>query len=129
MSRDAGHFENPGALARLKSNDAKVGGGDWHRETRVMTEEAWPSPSQVGEDEVALDEVMRGSSGRAVALTRRSRGVQCAEPCDGGVDASVRTHGTRFERQGAGCETCSSSEAHLTSGVSGERSESTARRG
>jgi len=46
-----------------------------------------------------------------------------------GADASVGTHGTRFERQGARCETCSSSEAHLTSGVSGERSESAARRG
>ena len=76
MSRDAGHFENPGVLARLKSNAANVGGGDWHRGTPVMTADAWPSPSQVGEDEVALDEVMRGSSGRAVALTRRSRGVQ-----------------------------------------------------
>jgi len=41
-----------------------------------MTADAWPSPSQVGEDEVALHEVMRGSSGRAVALTRHSRGVQ-----------------------------------------------------
>ena len=39
-----------------------------------MTAGAWPSPSQVGEDEVARDEVMRGSSGRAVALPRRSRG-------------------------------------------------------
>ena len=76
MSRDAGHFENPGALARLKSSDANAGGGDWHRGTRVMTEDAWPSPSQVGEDEVALDEVMRGSSGRAVALPRHSSGMQ-----------------------------------------------------
>ncbi len=76
MSREAGHFENPGALARLKSNDANAGGGDWHQGTRVMTEDAWPSPSHVGEDEVALDEVMRGSSGRAVALPRRSRGMQ-----------------------------------------------------
>jgi hypothetical protein len=76
MSRDAGHFESPGVLARLKSDHANVGGGAWHRGTRVMTEEVWPSPSQVGEDEVALDEVMRGSSGRAVALTSRSRGVQ-----------------------------------------------------
>ena len=41
-----------------------------------MTADAWPSPSQVGEDEVALDEVMRGSSGRAVAVPRRSRGVR-----------------------------------------------------
>jgi len=41
-----------------------------------MTADAWPSPSQVGEDEVALDEVTRGSSGRAVALPRRSRGMQ-----------------------------------------------------
>ena len=73
MNGDAGHFENPGVLARLKSNDANVGGGDWHRRTPVMTADAWPSPSQVGEDEVALDEVMRGSSGRAVALPRRSR--------------------------------------------------------
>ena len=76
MRLEAGHFENPGALARLKSNDANVGGGDWHRGTRVMTAGAWPSPSQVGEDEVALDEVMRGSLGQAVALPRRSRGMQ-----------------------------------------------------
>ena len=76
MRRDTGHFEDPGALARLKSSDANVGGGDWHRGTRVMTEVAWPSPSQVGEDEVALDEVMRSPSGRAVALPRRSRGMQ-----------------------------------------------------
>jgi len=75
LSRDAGQFENPGALARLKSNDANVSGGDWHRGTRVMTADALPSPSQVGEDEVALSEVMLGSSGRAVALPRRSRGV------------------------------------------------------
>ena len=76
MNCDAGHFENPGALARLKSSGADVRGDDWHRGTPVRTEDAWPSPSQVGEDEVARDEVMRGSSGRAVALTRRSRGVQ-----------------------------------------------------
>ena len=62
MNCDAGHFKNPGALARLKSNDANVGGGDWHRGTRVMTADAWPSPSQVGEDEVARDEVMRSGS-------------------------------------------------------------------
>jgi len=36
----------------------------------VRTEDAWPSPSQVGEDEVARDEVMRSGMGRA----RRSRG-------------------------------------------------------
>jgi hypothetical protein len=84
MSCDAGHFENPGALARLKSNGANVGGGDWHRGTRVMTEEAWPSPSQVGEDEVALDEVTRGSSGRAVALERNavSRTLQWGRWCE-----------------------------------------------
>ena len=78
MSRDAGHFENPGALAQLKSNDANVGGGDWHRGAPVMTADAWPSPSRVGEDEVALDEVMRGSSGRAW----RCRGARevCSEP-------------------------------------------------
>ena len=76
MNCDAGHFENPGALARLKSSGANVGGGDWHRGTRVMTEEAWPSPSQVGEDDGDLDEVTRGSSGRAVALPRHSSGMQ-----------------------------------------------------
>ena len=76
MSREAGHFENPGALARPKSSDANEGGGGWHRGTRVMTEDAWASPSQVGEDEVVLDEVMRGSSARAVAFTRRSKGMQ-----------------------------------------------------
>ena len=76
MRLEPGHFENPGALGRLKSSDANVGGGDWHRGTRVMTEEAWPSPSQVGEDEVGLDEVMRGDSGRAVALPRRSKGLR-----------------------------------------------------
>ena len=70
MSRDAGHFENPGALARLKSSGADVRGDDWHRGTPVRTEDAWPSPSQVGEDEVARDEVMRSGMGSA----RRSRG-------------------------------------------------------
>jgi hypothetical protein len=92
MSRDAGHFENPGVLARLKSNAANVGGGDWHRGTPVMTADAWPSPSQVGEHEVALDEVMRGSSGRAW----RCRGAreECSEPSPAMgalVQASART--------------------------------------
>ena len=76
MRCEAEHFENPGALARLKSSGANVSGSDWHRGRPVETENVWPSPSQVGEDEVALDEVMRGSSGRAVMLPRRSRGMQ-----------------------------------------------------
>ena len=62
MSCDAGHFENPGALARLKNSGADVRGDDWHRGTPGRTEDAWPSPSQVGEDEVARDEVMRNGS-------------------------------------------------------------------
>ena len=72
MNREAGHFENPGALARLKSSGADVRGDDWHQGTPVRTEDAWPSPSQVGEDEVARDEVMR--SGAVVAS--RSHGLR-----------------------------------------------------
>ena len=59
MNGEAGHYENPGALARLKNSGADVRGDDWHRGTPVRTEDAWPSPSRVGEDEVARDEVMR----------------------------------------------------------------------
>ena len=59
MNCEAGHFENPGALARLKNSGANWSGDDWHRGTRVRIEDAWPSPSRVGEDEVARDEAMR----------------------------------------------------------------------
>ena len=62
MNCDAGHFENPGALARLKNSNAHVRGDDWQRGATVRTEAAYPSPSQVGEDEVARDEVMRSGS-------------------------------------------------------------------
>ncbi len=62
MNCDAGHFENSGALARLKSSGADVRGDVRHRGTRVGTEKAWLSPSQMGEDEVARDEVMRSGS-------------------------------------------------------------------
>jgi len=40
MSGDAGHFNDPGALARLKSGGADVRDDDWHRETPVRTEDA-----------------------------------------------------------------------------------------
>jgi hypothetical protein len=40
MSCDAGHFDSPGALARLKSSGADVPGDGWHRETPVKTEDA-----------------------------------------------------------------------------------------
>ena len=53
MNCDAGHFKNPGALVRLKISGANVRGDDWHREASVRTEGGCPSPSQVGEDEVA----------------------------------------------------------------------------
>ncbi len=59
MNCEAGHFENPGALARLKNSGANGSGDDWHRGTRARTEDAWPSPSRAGEDEAARDEVMR----------------------------------------------------------------------
>jgi len=62
MSCEAGHFENPGAPARLTNSGANVRGDDLHRGTPVRTEDAWPSPSQVGEDEVARDEVMRSGA-------------------------------------------------------------------
>jgi hypothetical protein len=65
MSCEAGNFENPGALARLKNSSANGNGDDWHRGSRVRTEDAWPSPSQVGEDEVAREEVMRSGAGDA----------------------------------------------------------------
>jgi hypothetical protein len=80
MSCDAGHFENPGVLARLKNSGADVCGDDWHWGTRGGTENAWPSPSQVGEDEVARDEVMRNGSveawsNRGLGGNRMSRWV------------------------------------------------------
>jgi hypothetical protein len=59
MNCEAGYFENPGALARLKNSGANGSGDDWHRGTRARTEDAWPSPSRAGEDEAARDEVMR----------------------------------------------------------------------
>ena len=65
MSCEAGHFETPGVLARLKNSGADVRSDDWHRGTRGRSEDAWPSPSQVGEDEVARDEVMRSGAGDA----------------------------------------------------------------
>ena len=71
MSCEAGHYENPGALARLKSSGADSRGDDWRRGTPVRTEDAWPSPSQVGEDEVAWSEVMRSGSVEA----RRRQGL------------------------------------------------------
>ena len=71
MRCEAGHFETPGVLARLKNSGADARGDDWHRGTRGGTEDAWPSPSQVGEDEVARDEVMQNGSVEA----RRNRGV------------------------------------------------------
>jgi len=71
MKGDAGHFENPGALPRLKNTGANGSADDWHRGTRARTGDAWPSPSQVGEDEAARDEVMRNGSVEAW----RSRGL------------------------------------------------------
>jgi hypothetical protein len=85
MSCDAGHFENPGALARLKNSGASGNGDDWHRGARGRTGDAWPSPSQVGEDEVARDEVMRGSAVEAW----RSRGLG-------------RNRSSRWMRRGSG---------------------------
>jgi hypothetical protein len=72
MDCEAGHFENPGALALLKNSGADERGDDWHQGTRVRTEDTWPSPSQVGEDEVARDEVMRIGSVEAW----RTRGLR-----------------------------------------------------
>jgi hypothetical protein len=40
MSCDAGDFENPGALARLKSGGADVRDDDWQRGTPVRTQDA-----------------------------------------------------------------------------------------
>jgi hypothetical protein len=40
MNCDAGHFKNPGALARLKSSGANVRGDDWRRGVPVRTEYA-----------------------------------------------------------------------------------------
>ena len=62
MSGDAGHFNDPGALARLKSSGADVLGDALRRGTPGETEDACASPSQMGEDEVARDEVMRSGS-------------------------------------------------------------------
>jgi len=81
MSRDAGHFDSPGALARLKSSGADVLGAAWRRGTPGKTEDAWASPSEMGEDEVARDEVMRSGSVEArhreglggMRLSRRMR--------------------------------------------------------
>ena len=72
MDLEAGHFESPGALARLKNSGAAMLGDDWHRATPVRTEDAWPSPSRVGEDEVARDEVMRSG----VVDASRSHGLR-----------------------------------------------------
>jgi hypothetical protein len=72
MSCEAGHFETPGVLARLRNSGGDVRGEDWHRGTRGRTEDARPSPSQVGEDEVTRDEVMRNGSVEAW----RSRGLR-----------------------------------------------------
>jgi len=66
---------------------------------------------------------MRGEPDRAAPLTRSWEGLRVGQAPRRGSGASVGTLGTRFERQGAGCETCSSSEAHLTVGVSGERAQ------
>jgi len=66
---------------------------------------------------------MRGDSDRAAPLTRSLEGLRVSQALRRGSGANVGTLGTRFERQGAGCETCSSSEAHLTVGVSCEHSE------
>jgi len=49
-----------------------VRGDDWHRGRPVRTGDARPSPSQVGEDEVARDEVMRGG----VVDASRSHGLR-----------------------------------------------------
>ena len=40
MNLEAGHYENSGAQARLKNSGADVRGDDWHRGTRVRTEDA-----------------------------------------------------------------------------------------
>ena len=62
MNSEPVHLGNPGALARLKSSGGNVRGNDWQRGASVGNEDARPSPSQVGEDEVARDEVMRSGS-------------------------------------------------------------------
>ena len=43
----------------LKNSGADVRSDDWHRGTRGRSEDAWPSPSQVGEDEVLRNDSLR----------------------------------------------------------------------
>ena len=57
-----------------------------------MTADAWPSPSQVGEDEAAWGEVLWGGSGAAVALARSTDGLRVAVRCDPGSRSGVDTH-------------------------------------
>ena len=57
MGCEAGHFENPGDWTRLIAVGADGNADGLHPGTKVPTENAWPSPSQVGEDEVSRDEV------------------------------------------------------------------------
>jgi hypothetical protein len=40
MNCEAGHFENPGALVRLKNSDANVRDDEWQRGASVRTEDA-----------------------------------------------------------------------------------------
>ena len=78
------------------SRDALLSGA------REMSEGAGPSPSQVGEDEVARDDVMRGGSGRAGRCggseNEDAGGVSYGMGWDAGVDTPGAADGTPVSR-------------------------------
>jgi hypothetical protein len=73
-----------------------------HLGTRETTESPCPSPSQVGEDEEAGDDVMRGGSGdaghRSGSANEDASAVSYGMGAKTGVDAPRAADGTRVSR-------------------------------